>query len=126
MAGVVGPRTVGGGTTLALVGLLVTAVLAACGPNEHRGPVRLTTALAVGPAELELEVPSCNGHAEVTELRESDAEVVVEVTSTTYREGDDCLDSIRVTLEQPLGDRRLVDATSGDEIAVDDARAPGA
>jgi hypothetical protein len=99
----------------ALVGALA---LAGCGPNEQRGPVTLTTATLEAPARLRIEVPSCNGNPEVTDLDQADDAVTVEVTTTTRREGDDCLDAVTIDLDEPLGDRHLIDGKSGDELAV--------
>jgi hypothetical protein len=43
--------------------------------------------------------------------------VEVEVTSTVTDPGDACLDTIDVALDAPLGDRELVDLTSGRTIS---------
>ena len=42
----------------------------------------------------------------------------MEVTATVFDPGDSCLDLIVVALDAPLGDRELVDLTSGRTIRV--------
>lgn len=69
-----------------------------------------------GGTTLQLIVGSCNGDPEVTALEETADEVRIEVTSTIPAPGwggDGCLDSFDVVLDAPLGDRRLVDLTTG-------------
>lgn len=102
---------------LALATWLAPA-LTGCTPAEQRGPVGIDSALAEGPSSIQLGVRSCHGDPEVTVLVETADRVEVEVTSTTYRESDDCLDSLVVDLAAPLGTRELVDATSGDTVRV--------
>lgn len=92
-------------------------------PEEStvRGPVEIWEAYAGGGAGLQLTVGSCNGEPEVTVLEQTDSEVRVEITSTTPAPGwpgEDCLDGLELTLDAPLGDRALVDVTTGDIVAV--------
>lgn len=91
-------------------------------PEEStvRGPVAVTEAEAID-GTLQLYVGSCNGEPEVTLLEQTATEVRVEVTSTTPAPGwpgADCLDGLALTLDAPLGDRTLVDASTGDVVAV--------
>jgi hypothetical protein len=95
-----------------------TLALVGCGPNERRAPVYLTTARLEGAERLVIEVPSCNGEPVITELVQEADGVTVAVTSTTRREGDSCLDGVTIDLDEPLGDRPVIDGTSGNEIAV--------
>ena len=93
------------------------------GPTQSsvRQPVPFTSVHLVDDRTLQVSVPSCNGDPEVTALEESDAQVRLEVTSTVATPGwpsQDCLDGIEVTLEAPLGDRTLVDITTGDVVDV--------
>ncbi|MDX1659290.1 MAG: hypothetical protein R3343_10760 [Nitriliruptorales bacterium] len=46
----------------------------------------------------------------------------IEITTTVTDPGDACLDSLEIQLEQPLGQRVLIDATSGARLEV--RRAP--
>ena len=92
-------------------------------PEEStvRGPVRVTEAYRVGGTTLQLVVASCNGEPEVTVLEQTDAEVRLEVTSTTPAPGwpgEDCLDGLEVTLDAALEDRRVVDLTTGEAVPV--------
>jgi hypothetical protein len=65
-----------------------------------------------------IEVPSCNGDPVLTELVQEADGVTVAVTSTTRRVGDSCLDIVTIDLDEPLGDRPVIDGTSGNEIEV--------
>lgn len=92
-------------------------------PEEStvRGPVEIWEAYTGGGTGLQLTVGSCNGEPEVTVLEQSDTEVRIEVTSTTPAPGwpgEDCLDGLELTLDAPLGDRALVDVTTGEAVAV--------
>lgn len=101
-----------------VVGVLAAAVLPGCGPDERRGPVEIDGATLEGPSSIQLVLPSCHGDPEVTALVEGADRVEVEVTTTTFREGDSCQDLLVVELEAPLGDRELVDATSDEAVRV--------
>ena len=70
---------------------------------------------------LTLVVDTCGGDPAVDLLRERDEVVEVAVVSTVRfgGSGGDCQDGVDVRLQAPLGDRRLVDATSGEDVAVD-------
>lgn len=98
------------------------------GPTEStvREPVGFGEVYLVDDRTLQMNVWSCNGEPEVTALEETDGEVRLEVTSTVAAPGwasQDCLDGIEVTLAAPLGDRTLIDITTGD--AVDVTRSQG-
>jgi len=93
------------------------------GPVEStvRTTVSFSEAYASAGATVDLIVGSCNGDPEVTALEQTADEVRVEVTSTVPAPGwagDGCLDSLTVALDAPLGDRVLVDMTSGDVVEV--------
>ena len=86
-----------------------------------RGPVGIWEAFAADGPVVQLTVGSCNGDPEVTVLEQTETEVRVEVTSTTPAPGwpgADCLDGLELTLDAPLGDRTLVDLTTGDTVTV--------
>ena len=73
---------------------------------------------------LVLEVDSCNGDPAASVLEQNDQVRVEVVASTTpYRGGQDCLDIVEIALQEPLGERALVDAHTDDEVSV---RRPGA
>lgn len=92
-------------------------------PEEStvRGPVEIWEASTADGTGLQLVVASCNGEPEVTALEQTDTEVRIEVTSTTPAPGwpgEDCLDGLELTLDAPLGDRALVDLSTGDTVGV--------
>jgi hypothetical protein len=63
-----------------------------------------------------LIVGSCN--ADLTaEVEESPSQVTVTVTARDDT-SDDCLDGLIVHLDQPLGDRQLLDGVTGDVVSV--------
>lgn len=120
----VGRRSIRGrGTTrtrVAAVCVALAAATVAClGPS--RGPVSLSgmEVWQVDDTTLAVSVPSCNGDPEVAQVVETPAEVRIEIVTTVPRGGgDDCLDSVQVHLDAPMGSRSLVDHTSGEEMAV--------
>jgi hypothetical protein len=105
---------------------VLVLLLAACSgtdaawtPETGRRPVDVTEVLRlVEPSTVQLAVSSCNGDPEITSLTQGGTRVEVEVTSTVTNPGDACLDTIDVVLDEPLGDRELVDLTSGRTVPV--------
>lgn len=99
-------------------------VLAGCGvgTQTERGPVSLAgwEVRQVGPQGLTFEVPSCNGNPKVDQLVEDDREVRIRVVTTEVVSGarDDCLDVVEASLHEPLGDRDVIDAESGETLWV--------
>ena len=112
-------------TALGTVVLATTLVLSGCASTE-RSAVDLGGDIyeaAVSPGDdtvVIVEVPTCDGHPEVTQLHEQAERVTVEVVSTKVLRGDSpaCLDNVEVQLERPLGDRELIDRTSGRTLRV--------
>jgi hypothetical protein len=103
--------------------LTALAFAAACTDDDSvtstRGPVELDADVhLVAPDRLQLGVLSCHGDPEVTELSQDDGQVRIEVTSTVSSPGDACMDVLTVALDAPLGDRAVVDATSGRTLRV--------
>jgi hypothetical protein len=103
--------------------LTALAFAAACdddGPGKStRGPVELDADVQlVAPGRLQLGAMSCHGDPEVTELSQDDGQVRVEVTSTVSNPGDACMDVLTVDLDAPLGNRGVVDLTSGETLRV--------
>jgi hypothetical protein len=98
--------------------LVAVGLFAACSSGPSRGPVNLTEAILVNPTTISFGVPSCNGEPEVSRLDETATEVRIEVVSTVYPEGDSCADSIRVELEEPLGDREVIDLGGSSRMGV--------
>jgi len=106
---------------LAVVAVVGFAVVVTRGVSwRDRFPI--TGAWLSEPDHLRLVVNTCGGNPELDLLREQTEVVEVAVVSTrTFGGpgGGDCQDLVEVQLQAPLGDRRLVDATTGDEVAVE-------
>ena len=119
-------------TAFAFAALIIGLAGAACGPvsgsdaapETRRGPVSLEDSEVelVGPAELSVTVPSCNGDPEVASIDERAGTVQLEVVTTQVVRGpaDDCLDAVQVVLDAPLNGRDLVDTVSGEALPVAD------
>jgi len=73
-----------------------------------------------GPNDLSFDVPSCNGDPVVDELVEDGGYVRIKIVTTVVVSGDaaDCLDSLDVSLRDPLGDRPIIDWESGETLPV--------
>jgi hypothetical protein len=112
-------------------------VLAGCGaasepaPNDgvrlevvetERGPVSLDGygATLIGPDELAVDLPSCNGDPVLDVLEEDDDEVRIRVVTRVVVSGEDnaCADVVEVPLDRPLDDRTVVDLVSGAAIDI--------
>ena len=111
-------------TSRAVVAAAGLALLAACGvdtPTE-RGPVSLAGGQVrqIGTQELAVDVPSCLGDPELDGLVEDDGEVRIRIVTTMVISGDalSCLDEVQVTLQEPLGERDVIDAESGETLRV--------
>jgi hypothetical protein len=105
---------------LAAVGLMALALAAGCSdePEQTRGPVEVHEVRLIAPDTIELGVMSCHGDPELTQLSQDDERVRVEITSTVTDPGDACMDLFEVVLDAPLGERDLVDLTSGQTLQV--------
>lgn len=64
---------------------------------------------------LEIVVPTCHGDPEAT-VEQTQASVIITVVSTLYDPGDSCQDLVNITLDEPLGDRIVVDGTTGEAV----------
>ena len=94
-----------------LGGLVVFYIWQSVGGGVWRGGVDIRTPNLFNPHTLELEVGSCNGNPSVFELHQDDESIRlrVEAYSTPLKGGDDCRDSVKVYLKDPLGDRVIID-----------------
>ncbi|MFP3974868.1 MAG: hypothetical protein ACLFVK_01430 [Dehalococcoidia bacterium] len=90
------------------------------GEGTWRGEVSVANAELRSPDRLALIVCSCNGDPEVSLLRETEVDVQVKVvaSSSPLRGGGDCLDVVEVQLQEPLGDRVVVDKHTGQSVSV--------
>jgi len=117
-------------TALAFAAAIIGLAGEACGPvsgsdaatETRRGPVSLegSEVELVGPAELSVTVPSCNGAPEVASLDEHNGTIELEIVTTQVVRGpaDHCLDAVDVVLDAPLDGRDLVDTVSGQTLPV--------
>lgn len=102
-----------GAAALLAAGLLLVG-LPGCGDTgPERRSVEVLEVLLLTPDSVRLLVASCNGDPTVTELEETGTEVRVEVSAVVMNPGDACLDELDVALDEPLGERPVVDLTSG-------------
>ncbi len=80
-------------------------------------PVAIAEAVVgSGGRVVVLTVPTCNAQTEVTRLVEADDSVEVEVAATGGSTTRECLDSVEVPLTAPLGQRVLIDASTGEPV----------
>ena len=114
-----------------VVAVLVTGVVVfvACfmvwhnvGGGAWRSEVRVMEAHLPDPDRpdrLSLGVASCNG-APRASFRKTDIDVQVKVIafSTPFHGGDDCMDGVDVYLQEPLGDRVVIDMHTGQVVSV--------
>ena len=112
---------------LLLVGVVViVALVVAAGVVMTRGfawrtRVAVMDAWLSPEGTLVLHVPTCGGDPVLDLLDETDDHVRVAVVSTKqmFRGGNDCKDGLEVPLQQPLGDRAIIDVTSGKTVELE-------
>jgi len=100
-------------STGCLGAVAIGAVLMACSAGEERGAQRIV-GWSVTDDVLRLRIDTCDGAPEVGVV-ETDDDVTVTVVSTRRDPGDACQDAVTVTLAAPLGERTLIDGTTGRE-----------
>ncbi|GAB2466869.1 hypothetical protein [Xylanimonas ulmi] len=109
-------------TILLILAVATTAVLVLTRGVSWRDRAPITQAVLLEQDLLALVVDTCGAEPEVDLLDEQEEAVQVAVISTRTIGGPgsgDCLDVVEVRLQAPLGDRPLIDVTSGDQITVD-------
>ncbi len=108
--------------TVVVIGLLAFgAVPWFCrGVGAWPSEVRVISASLHSPERLGLSVGSCQGSPEVSLLRETEVDVQIKVTAwvTPLLGGMDCADGMQFQLQEPLGDRVVVDKHTGEEVSV--------
>ncbi|QIK68028.1 hypothetical protein G7072_18255 [Nocardioides sp. HDW12B] len=102
---------------LVLAPLLLT--LAACGDDGEPAGVAGMRLMDGGRVEVVVESGGSCVEPGPVELEESRTEVTV--AATTLRSGGDCtdegvLETTKIRLTSPIGDRAVVDASTGDEV----------
>lgn len=95
----------------------VVAVLALGGCGSATRDISGSVYLHEDQVTLTVSVDACSSSTRV-EVEESASDVRLHATSDRERNGNDCRDSVDVTLASPLGDRRVVDDSSGEELTV--------
>lgn len=101
-----------------MLAVLAAVLAAGCGDDDAPvGPANLLSARVVvdNPSEVHLQTDACS---EVSELSETDSEVHVTVVDVGSEPNELCSPYVTITLDQPLGDRRLIDDRSGTVVEV--------
>lgn len=98
-----------------VVWLLPIALIASCGASGTR---ILEVSGEPGSRSLDLGVASCTAEKLWADVEETGEEVRILVHSEGGDEGPQCRDGLRVTLDEPLGSRRVVDRSTGDALDV--------
>ena len=98
-------------------------VIMGCGGDAALGEVREVSVMEaelLAPDRLIFIVASCNKDPEMSLLRETDVDVRVRVTAffAPSLSDQDCQDSLEVQLQEPIGDRLLVDDHTGQLVSV--------
>ena len=102
---------------------MVAAALLTTGCNAADEPQTRSEAsiynVQGGPnaTELSLQIGSCSSTAALVEVEETSSEVRLRARTTSDVDGD-CGDGAEVALNQPLGDRVVIDASTGEQITV--------
>ncbi|WP_157987924.1 hypothetical protein [Jiangella endophytica] len=109
---------------LLVVGLAVAVALVVgwrlVGGLSTRGTVEVVAADLLADDLVMLSVDSCNGEPKMSVLEEDGQQVRVEVvaSSTPFGGGDDCLDTVELQLQAPLGDRDVIDIHTDESVDV--------
>jgi hypothetical protein len=112
LGSVISNRTVPVGLAVLLVASLV---LLGCG---GRRDARIVDAVLEGDRTLVLSIDACNADDNRTETTEEDDAVTIAVTTDDPPGGDDCADGVTVELAGPLGNRALIDESTGEPVEV--------
>ena len=86
-----------------------------------RTGVTVYGAYLLSPNRIELIVNSCNRNPEVSLLRETDVDVQVKVVTHPHLAllgSTECLDTVEIQLQGPLGARDVVDKHTGEVVRV--------
>ena len=109
-----GGRRRGHPTVLAVAAALLVA---GCAPGTEDARI-IGASLAADGVTLGLSVDVCARPILEVDVVESPDEVAISLTTTSDPDGDACASSQAVTLQEPLGDRAVVDISTGDEVEV--------
>ena len=107
-------------TVCAVIGLLAIAIglfiFIGNGGCTWRAGVSVAEARLIAPDRLRFGVNSCNKNPEVSRVVETDVDVQVKVVADSHPfllGGQECMDSVEVQLQEPLGDRDVIDRRGG-------------
>lgn len=106
------------GLVLVLLAIAVVVVMTRGVSWRDRFPIE--EAWSPEPDVVSVIVATCHGDPWVDHLEEDDGTVSVAIESLRRLGGSgmDCLDSVDIHLGAPLGDRQLIDLTTGRAVAV--------
>ena len=96
-------------------------LLIGLGGYTWRHEVNVDGAESFSPYSLRLSVASCHKNPELSMLRETDVDVQIKVVADSHpflQPGLDCQDLVEVSLQEPLGDRVVVDKHTGQVVSV--------
>lgn len=114
-----GPTNTDTDLLVAIVGVVVLAIAGVVWFLNSPAPVEVAEAEVVDD-DLTAIVNSCGGDLTV-DVHEDDSLVLVRVLDHRFRlrfSGNDCQDGVQIPLSVPLGQRNLVDDSSGRQVAV--------
>ncbi|HEX6220301.1 MAG TPA: hypothetical protein VF115_04340 [Acidimicrobiia bacterium] len=114
-----GPTNTDTDLLVAIVGVVVLAIAGVVWFLNSPAPVEVAEAEVVDD-DLTAIVNSCGGDLTV-DVHEDDGLVLVRVLDHRFRlrfSGNDCQDGVQIPLGVPLGQRNLVDDSSGRQVAV--------
>lgn len=95
--------------------VLIAVAATAC---SKATPVTEVALLDGASRTLTVSVNTCNANPRAAVV-EGEQQITITVEADRQPLGlDDCADSIAIELEEPLGDRRVIDGTSGQELPV--------
>ena len=95
----------------------LACLLAACA-GEGRRDAEVLEAQLVSEANLRIQIDACNADDNRSDVEESATQVVVKVTTDDPEGGPECGDVLSIELSEPLGDRIVIDGTTGEEVAL--------
>lgn len=108
-----------------MIGLLILLVLLFFGWPLPRNEVSVVEAELHPGETLRLTVNSCNRGAGLSLIRETDVEVQVKVVEPVIipepQWGEDCQNIVEFSLQEPLGDRVVIDLHTGRPVRVNRA-----
>ena len=115
------PGRLGSAVVLAMSLAVATLLLFGLGVCSLRSGVSVVGAELTYPDNLMLIVDSCHKAPGVSTLKETDVEVQVRIVASSHpflRGGDDCQDIVSVQLREPLGNRIVIDMSTGQTVRV--------